>query len=402
MESNNVKILVVGCGGLGCELVKILVQDPLNRLTLVDDDSIDVTNLNRQFLFTKEDVGKEKAEVTGKKVRMLSGSLEDVHVCKIDNFKRIEFYKQFNIVYNCLDNDESRSFVNQRCYLAGVRMIDGGSAGWLGQSFSNRRQCFDCLPKRIERQYPICTLREKPKNFEHCLAWAKVVIENSLKESGDVKELIEKIKNNIMKEKREDSIDIGDQEIREMGVLIDELEKNEESTKRLRKNELLNKFKDSHDSLVYELAKLRGARFSISPFSFIDSQSFLKRIIPSICTTNSIIASLMVLSSMKDRNFFLVQGTSVILSTELEGKRKDCLTCSLPLYIATYADESRILDLLLDFKADSLISEERVFSKESTELLDQFEGDFLICCKKGTKNRFYFERGKKLSIRRVK
>ncbi|KAM0680089.1 SUMO-activating enzyme subunit 2 [Glugoides intestinalis] len=399
MASSDIKILVVGCGGLGCELIKLLAQDPSNKLTLIDDDSIDVTNLNRQFLFTKEDVGREKAEVTGEKVRMLLGSLESVYVCRIDNFKRIEFYKQFNIVYNCLDNDETRSFVNQRCYLAGVQMIDGGSAGWLGQSFSNKKQCFDCLPKRVVKEYPVCTLREKPKSFEHCLAWAKVFVEELVKEAGDMEEMIKKIRNSNIKEAEECLTSIRDQDI---SRLIQELEKPDENVKRVKKAELLNKFKDSEESLIYELAKFRGEKFSITPFSFLEAQSFLKRIIPSICTTNSIIASLMILSTKKNRNYFLVQGSSVILETVLDDKRKDCLTCYLPLYIVTYVEETRILDILSHFKADFLISADRVFSNESTECLDQFEGDFLICSKKGTKSRFYFERGEGLLIRRAK
>lgn len=57
------KALVVGAGGIGCELVKNLVLAGFKTISLIDLDTIDVSNLNRQFLFQKKHVGKSKAEV---------------------------------------------------------------------------------------------------------------------------------------------------------------------------------------------------------------------------------------------------------------------------------------------------------------------------------------------------
>lgn len=85
MEFPNFKqsnILLVGCGGVGTELIKILITFPVRSLTIVDHDKIELSNLNRQFYFAKNDIGSFKSEIIAQKVKKLRPKLEIFHFCK--------------------------------------------------------------------------------------------------------------------------------------------------------------------------------------------------------------------------------------------------------------------------------------------------------------------------------
>ena len=109
------QVLVVGAGGIGCELVKNLVLSGFESIMMIDLDTIDYSNLNRQFLFRGWHVGKSKAEVAREAVLAFPHDALDI-TAEHNNIKSkrydLEFFKQFDIVLNALDNVDARRHVN--------------------------------------------------------------------------------------------------------------------------------------------------------------------------------------------------------------------------------------------------------------------------------------------------
>ncbi|EWM25223.1 sumo-activating enzyme subunit 2 [Nannochloropsis gaditana] len=156
------KLLVVGAGGIGCELLKNLVLTGFEKIEVIDLDTIDVSNLNRQFLFRAEHVGQPKAVVAKEVVLSLNPRAAKTLVAHHANVKdpqfNMEYFKQFTLVLNALDNIDARRHVNRMCLATGKAMIDAGTTGYVGQ---------------VNKVYPICTIRSTPDKPVHCVVWAK-------------------------------------------------------------------------------------------------------------------------------------------------------------------------------------------------------------------------------------
>ncbi|XP_071174369.1 SUMO-activating enzyme subunit 2-like isoform X1 [Mytilus edulis] len=172
------KILVVGAGGIGCELLKNLVLTGFNDITVIDLDTIDVSNLNRQFLFRKEHVGKSKAKVAMESTLKFNPNvkIQAFHDSIMSTEYGLNFFKQFSAVMNALDNRAARNHVNRMCLSADVPLIESGTAGYLGQVQVIKKgltECYECQPKPTQKTFPGCTIRNTPSEPVHCVVWAK-------------------------------------------------------------------------------------------------------------------------------------------------------------------------------------------------------------------------------------
>ncbi|XP_062245024.1 SUMO-activating enzyme subunit 2 [Platichthys flesus] len=172
------KVLVVGAGGIGCELLKNLVLTGFKNIEVIDLDTIDVSNLNRQFLFQKKHVGKSKAQVAKESALQFcpSANIVAYHDSVMNADYNVEFFRKFMLVMNALDNRAARNHVNRMCLAADIPLIESGTAGYLGQVTVIKKgmtECYECQPKPTQKTFPGCTIRNTPSEPIHCIVWAK-------------------------------------------------------------------------------------------------------------------------------------------------------------------------------------------------------------------------------------
>ncbi|KAF9619390.1 hypothetical protein IFM89_006577 [Coptis chinensis] len=172
------KVLMVGAGGIGCELLKTLALSGFQDIHIIDMDTIEVSNLNRQFLFRQSHVGQSKAKVARDAVLRFRPNINitPYHANVKGPEFNIDFFKQFNVVLNGLDNLDARRHVNRLCLAAGVPLVESGTTGFLGQvtvHVKGKTECYECQPKPTPKSYPVCTITSTPSKFVHCIVWAK-------------------------------------------------------------------------------------------------------------------------------------------------------------------------------------------------------------------------------------
>ncbi|KAJ2395735.1 NEDD8 activating enzyme [Coemansia sp. RSA 2559] len=245
------KILVIGAGGLGCEILKNLAMSGFKDIHVIDMDTIDISNLNRQFLFRKRDVGRPKAEVAAEFMRRRA---PDVNITA--HYKRIqdmseEFYLGFTLIVCGLDSIDARRWINAFVYslaenhgLEGFKpIVDGGTEGFKGNVrviLPMQGACFECgldlfSPKTT---YPICTIANTPRIPEHCIEWASVLEWPR-----------------VFPDKKLDGDD------------------------------------PDHINWLVEQATARAEQFNITGINYSLTQGVVKNIIPAIASTNAIIAA---------------------------------------------------------------------------------------------------------------
>ena len=182
-------IFVVGAGGIGCELLKNLVLIGFRNIEVIDLDTIDASNLNRQFLFRKEHVGRSKSQVAGevlmewcKNITTVGGrsvplTIKAHHGNVKSSEYDVDFYKKFKIVMNGLDNMSARKHVNRMCMQAGIPLVESGTMGYNGQVqpiVKGVFQCYDCEPKPADQKtFAVCTIHARPTTMVHCVHYAK-------------------------------------------------------------------------------------------------------------------------------------------------------------------------------------------------------------------------------------
>ena len=143
--------LVIGAGGLGCPAALYLATAGVGRITLVDHDSVDLTNLQRQVAHTHSRIGQPKAESLRHSLLALNPGLQvTAHVRRADAAWLDELLPTVDVVLDCTDNFKTRHLVNAACVRHGKPLVSGAAIGFDGQvSVYDSRQpqapCYACL-----------------------------------------------------------------------------------------------------------------------------------------------------------------------------------------------------------------------------------------------------------------
>ncbi|PWN21793.1 hypothetical protein BCV69DRAFT_246849 [Microstroma glucosiphilum] len=179
------KVLVVGAGGIGCEVLKNLALVGVKGVQVIDLDTIDLSNLNRQFLFNKSHIKKSKALVASAVASSFNPSIQiqPQHANIKEPQFGYEFFKTFDVVLNALDNLDARRWVNRMCIATNVPLVESGTTGFLGQVqpiLKGVMACYDCTEKQTQKTFPVCTIRSTPTTPIHCVVWAKTWLFNQL------------------------------------------------------------------------------------------------------------------------------------------------------------------------------------------------------------------------------
>jgi len=149
---NNSAICIIGCGGLGTSAAQYLSMSGVGKLVFVDHDSIVLSNLNRQTLFTERDIGESKCKVLTKKIKNINKSIIINYYQKKINENNIDQYiENCSIVLDCTDNFESRLIINKFCHKKKKILVSAALQNFDIQAFilsswsSNKNPCYKCI-----------------------------------------------------------------------------------------------------------------------------------------------------------------------------------------------------------------------------------------------------------------
>lgn len=149
------KVLIVGCGGLGCPVAMYLSRAGVVHIGLVDGDVVQLSNLHRQILFNEQDVGSLKVEAA-QQALLLGNSdlLIQTYPYRLNTKNYKEILSEYDVIIDCSDNFETRYLVNDACVILKKPLVYGAANQLEGQvavfnymGSGNLRDVFPELPK---------------------------------------------------------------------------------------------------------------------------------------------------------------------------------------------------------------------------------------------------------------
>lgn len=195
------KIFLVGAGAIGCENIKNFVMCGIGSqgtIYITDMDSIEKSNLNRQFLFKENDIGKPKSECAAKNSIAINPDYKTKIHCMTHPVKEETevifsdmFIEDIDVVSNALDNVQARLYMDERCVQLDKSMVDTGTMGTKGHVqviLPGVTESYSSTIDPEEESIPLCTIKSYPSTIEHTIEWAmnqfKVEFEENTEEDS--------------------------------------------------------------------------------------------------------------------------------------------------------------------------------------------------------------------------
>ncbi len=163
LKLKQAKVLVIGAGGLGCPILQYLAAAGVGTIGIIDPDKVEESNLQRQILFSTEDIGMFKAEVAKRKLKALNPGVElQVYCERINVQNALDIVSKYDLVIDGSDNFPTRYLVNDACVIKGKPFVFGSIFKFEGQvSVFNYRKgpTYRCLYPEPpgEGEVPNCT-----------------------------------------------------------------------------------------------------------------------------------------------------------------------------------------------------------------------------------------------------
>ncbi|OWZ23711.1 hypothetical protein PHMEG_0001347 [Phytophthora megakarya] len=182
----SLNMFLVGAGAIGCEMLKNwammgVASNKDGTIHITDMDTIEKSNLNRQFLFRSKDVQQAKSSVAARAIKEMNPDVNvQAYVSRVgaeseDQFND-DFFEALSGVCTALDNVEARLYMDQRCLFYGLPMFESGTLGTKGNTqivVPHKTENYGASRDPPEKSIPICTLKNFPNAIEHTLQWAR-------------------------------------------------------------------------------------------------------------------------------------------------------------------------------------------------------------------------------------
>lgn len=205
------KVFMIGAGALGCEYMKLFALMGIGcrggSVEVTDDDTIEVSNLNRQFLFRREHVKESKSKTAGMVAKTMNPLLNVIsHKNRVapenETIFTDKFWDGLDVVVGAVDNVKARQYVDSKCVFHSIPLFESGTLGTKCNSqviIPNITESYGDSNDPQEDSIPLCTLRNYPYLLDHTIEWARnyfqaMFVDGSIDFSKYVKEPAKYIK----------------------------------------------------------------------------------------------------------------------------------------------------------------------------------------------------------------